>query len=189
MIQIREIPNYEGIYEAHSDGTVWTCKGKTTYRKIKNGKLQKRVWKQRMLKAKIEKRKRSSRYDLRLELYKNGFHKTWLVSRLIAMAFIPNPIGLPCVNHINGNPLDNNPHNLEWCSYSHNVIHAYKHHLNQENDEVVLVNKLTLKAHYFYSLSKANKFLGKNSGFLSSKLKRKVNDVGEYLIFLPVNRF
>ena len=182
MIQVREIPNYEGIYEAHSDGTVWTCKGKTTYRKMKNGKLQKRVWKQRMLKAKIEKRMRSSQHDLRLELYKNGFSKTWLVSRLIAMAFIPNPIGLPCVNHINGNPLDNNPHNLEWCSYSHNVIHAYKNGLNHTPNKIEIFNVVNKTKKRFYNMSKASEYIGKNHGYVSQLLKDGKSRVDDFEI-------
>lgn len=37
------------------------------------------------------------------------------VHRLIAMAFLPNPKGLPEVDHINRNRTDNRPCNLRWC--------------------------------------------------------------------------
>ena len=49
----KEIPGYEGLYEACSDGSIWTCEGKTTYR-ILNGNKQKRVWKRRKMKPKYE---------------------------------------------------------------------------------------------------------------------------------------
>jgi hypothetical protein len=46
------------------------------------------------------------------------------VHRLVATAFIPNPTGLPAVNHINSNRADNVAGNLEWCTQAHNIRHA-----------------------------------------------------------------
>jgi hypothetical protein len=42
------------------------------------------------------------------------------VHRLVAAAFIPNPSGLPQVDHINGDKLDNKVQNLRWVSVSEN---------------------------------------------------------------------
>lgn len=53
-------------------------------------------------------------------------YKTMLVHRLLAMAYIENPNNLPCVNHINGDKMDNRLINLEWVSYSENLIHAFR---------------------------------------------------------------
>ena len=46
--------------------------------------------------------------------------KIFYVHRLIAMAFIPNPNNLRCVNHKNSDTKDNSISNLEWCTQNYN---------------------------------------------------------------------
>lgn len=51
---------------------------------------------------------------------------TYLVHRLVAIAFIPNDDETKtCVNHKNHNPIDNKVENLEWISISDNIKHSY----------------------------------------------------------------
>lgn len=47
-----------------------------------------------------------------------------LTHRLVAMYFIPNPLNLPVVNHIDTDPTNNRASNLEWCTQSHNMLHS-----------------------------------------------------------------
>lgn len=61
-----------------------------------------------------------------IQLHKNMKFKTFSIHRLIAKAFIPNPNNYPCINHIDGNKLNNDISNLEWCTHKHNSQEAVR---------------------------------------------------------------
>ena len=180
-MKFREIAGYEGIYEACSDGTIWTCEGKTTYRNWK-GKIRKRIWKRREIKPQIQKRQRSQHSDKRVKLWKHGKEKTFLVSRLIAQTFIPNVENKGFVNHINGNPLDNSVENLEWTTRSENQRHAFKNRLVQTSKRIDLISLSDGVKYRFNSMAEASSFLGRNSGYLSCILKRGMNIEGYKIV-------
>ena len=53
------------------------------------------------------------------------------VHRVVAETFIPNPNKLPCVNHIDGNKLNNHVSSLEWCRRSENTLHSFRNGLQK----------------------------------------------------------
>lgn len=96
----KDIPDYEGIYQASSLGRIRTAPDKTTYTELRGV----RHWKTRIMKG----RGNNKQTGARVGLWKNGKCKDWLVARLVAITFLGEPKGENnTVNHINGNRLDN----------------------------------------------------------------------------------
>jgi len=81
-------------------------------------------------------------------LSKYGKVKYYQVHRLVAKSFIPNPKNLPCVNHKDENPGNNNVSNLEWCTKSYN---------NSYND--VRIKAAVCKRKPIIQMSKSGKFI------------------------------
>lgn len=46
------------------------------------------------------------------------------VHRLVAEAFLPNPDGLPCIDHIDCDKTNNRADNLRWCTHAQNTQFA-----------------------------------------------------------------
>lgn len=65
----------------------------------------------------------------RLTLSNKTKEKSFMIHRLVALSFIPNPYGKISVNHIDGNKQNNHVSNLEWVTHSENMKHAYIHGL------------------------------------------------------------
>lgn len=103
----KDIPGYEGLYKVSNYGRVLS---------LPRGKQ----WPYRQTHNNIRKQRVKGHY-YQVNLSKDGKTKCLLVHRLVALAFIANPLNLPCVNHKDENPLNNRVDNLEWCTYQYNA--------------------------------------------------------------------
>lgn len=97
----KDIKNYEDLYEVSDTGLV-----------------------RNKVSGKILKPSKDKYGYLRVKLYKDGIRKTIRIHRLVAEAFLPNPLNLPQVNHIDENKSNNNVENLEFCGCQYNIDYS-----------------------------------------------------------------
>lgn len=80
-----------------------------------------------------------------------------MLHRLVAMSFIDNPNNLDEVNHLDGDKENNFVWNLEWCTHSENMLHAYRtglNHSGEKNSQSIYTEK---QIHQVCKLLQANK--------------------------------
>lgn len=93
-----------------------------------------------------------------IKLFSDSKPRICRVHRLVAAAYIPNPLNLRVVNHMNGNTLDNSVGNLEWCTATQNSQHAVDTGLTPRpsGKAVIQYDKHDVEIARFPSLKAAN---------------------------------
>jgi hypothetical protein len=120
MEEWRDIPGFEGLYQASSLGRVKSLQRKheliMRLQTVRNGYIV---------------------VSLRIAA---GTKKLLRVHRLVAQTFIPNKENKPEVNHKDGNKENNIAQNLEWVTSSENHKHAYKTNIRKNSKWAGYVN-------------------------------------------------
>lgn len=95
----KDIKGFEGLYQITDDGRVWSHRT------------------QKYLATRIN----STTGYVQVDLFKDGKKTTFNLHKLIGEAFIPNPDGLPQLNHLDEDKTNNNVSNLCWTSSKENA--------------------------------------------------------------------
>jgi len=152
---MKDIKGYEGLYAITEDGKVWSYP--------KSSRNNKGMWlKQQHIK---KERVNGTVYTIAsVGLRKDKERKLFLVHRLVAETYIPNPENKPQVNHIRENSLLNFVDNLEWATQSENMIHAQKNGLLSQSTEKQI---------------QARSKNGKTTGAINGMKSRRMFSMGE----------
>jgi len=151
----KDIKDYEGLYKISNKGNVKSLDRIILY---KNGK-------RRFFESQQISLVNTHGYST-VSLNKNGNGKRFYLHRLLALSYLPLVKGKNDINHINGIKDDNRLENIEWCTQSENVQHAYDNDLNKNAREIYLTNVAGLK-YAFPNLKNASLWLGKNKAYVS----------------------
>lgn len=160
----KDIPEYEGIYQASTFGNIRTAEGKTT----KTERHGVRHWKSRILKGRGD----SYTTGKRVCLWKNGKGKDFLVARLVAITFLGKPKDGETVNHKDGNRLNNKIENLEWLSLADNIRHGFETGLYPQK-AVVIRREKDYCMRKFRSMAQCDEFLKRHKGYTSNAIKNR----------------
>ena len=101
----KDIDGYEGLYQISNKGRVKSF----------------RQWKRASCPAEyLLKPSVAQNGYLQVTLYKAKTKRKFLIHRLVALAFVPNPNSFLCINHKDENKQNNAADNLEWCTVQYN---------------------------------------------------------------------
>lgn len=101
----KDIAGYEGIYQVSNTGKI------KSFQRWKRAKSPDEY----LLKQYV-----ANNGYCQVTLYRDGGKRKFLVHRLVAEAFIPNPNGYGYINHMDENKENNRADNLEWCTIQYN---------------------------------------------------------------------
>ena len=148
----KDIPGFEGLYQVSNTGKVRSM----NYRNTGKVKVMKLVL--------------SSNGYLIVPLWKDRKDKQYLVHRLVAMTFIPNPNNLSQVNHIDENKFNNTVWNLEWCDSDYNANYGTRNERCSEahRKPIIMLDMNNNPIACFKCVGDANEYIGKDRGYISS---------------------
>lgn len=112
--------------------------------------------------------------------YSSGYKRVrigdvkYLLHRLVAFTFIPNPENKEQVNHIDGNKLNNSVDNLEWVTNQENQVHKVKTGLYKGTHKIIQYDQNMNFISKFNSIVEASRLLGVSASCISSNCTGRV---------------
>lgn len=165
----KDVVGYEGLYKVSNLGNVMSLRHKKTF--IMKPFIQRKGY---------------------LQVYLRNNNKSrnyFLVHRLVAQAFLPNPNNLPQVNHIDEDKTNNRVDNLEWCTNYYNS-HYGNHYeriskaLTNRNDLSRSIVQFDKNGHFineYPSVREAERKTGVCNQNISSVCRGKIKSAGGYV--------
>lgn len=164
----KDIVGYEGYYKISNYGRVASLLFQSNIYNKKYARFK-------ILTPKGLKSKSVYKTGFRVDLWKGGIKKTYLVARLVAFTFYNENINNQklTVDHVDGNRLNNKLENLELVSLKENIQRAFKTGLHDKHiKKIKLQYKDCGKSIYCNSMSEASRILGYNDGYISNRTQK-----------------
>ncbi len=115
------VVGYEGLYEVSDFGRIRSVE-RVTMAANRWGGIHTRRTKSRVLKLHTW----GAQYPGIVLVGADGQRTRRMIHQLVAHAFVPNPQGLPQINHIDADTFNAKASNLEWCNQAQNILHAHR---------------------------------------------------------------
>lgn len=157
----KAVPGYEGYYEVSNIGRV-----RSVTRKIIDRTGRSHTYYGKLLSATSD----GSQWGYKhITLMRGGKYKTIRVHRLVATAFIPNPMNYPVINHKDCNPANNIVDNLEWCTPEYN--NNYAPTKQKRSAGVIQYNRYGDEVARYKSITDAGRAVGRYHSSICYSLK------------------
>lgn len=172
---IKSINGYEGIYVISNSGDVWSLSRPYTNNTGKTKKIK-------------PLRKLNTFFDGKnnykmVGLSKDGKRIKYLLHRLVAKTFLRSEDGKIEVNHKDGNKLNNNIENLEWCTRVENVRHSIENGLTKttKGKMVLQIDRKGNVVVEHKSIRSAGRSIGKEMGNIANCCRGAVKTAYGYI--------
>lgn len=164
-----DLKGYEGLYQINKEGNI----------KSLDRIITEKTGKERRMKGKILNPTINNMGYLVIPLGRNNLN---LLHRLIADQFVHKESAeKDCVNHIDGNKLNNEISNLEWVTKKENNKHAIDNKLNVVKKPVKCINLKNKEELFFESAREASIKTGVNYKDISACCNKKQKTAKGYI--------
>jgi len=154
-----DVIGYEGLYKINQAGEVFGVK------------------RQKIMKPRV----RTGYYFVTL-CKDSKHHKNYCIHRLLALHFLPNPLNLPEIDHIDRNRLNNSLNNLRWVTHRDNMLNrglvttSGEHHINTTLYDTFQVKIRINKKNYYKSFKTLEEAIVARDNRLKVESLFKVSD-------------